>query len=56
MKNGVLNHNKDEENYVSFYERKAFVDDVRRKWKEDQGLVSLFDKRQKYKIANQKTH
>ena len=35
----------EEQNYVSFYERKAFVDDFRRKWKEDQGLVSLFDKR-----------
>ena len=39
---------------VTFYERKAFVDDFRRKWREDKGMVSLFDKRQKYRLANQR--
>lgn len=33
----------------TFYERKAFKDDFRRKWKEDKGMVSMFDKRQQYK-------
>ena len=28
----------------SFYERKAIVNDFRRKWKADKGLGSLFDK------------
>ena len=36
----------------TFYERNAFKDDFRRKWREDQGRVSIFDKRQKYKLAN----
>jgi hypothetical protein len=36
----------------SFYERRAFIDDFRRKWREDTGMVSLFDKRQMYKKAN----
>lgn len=45
---------QDMANYVelgkpTFYERKAFKDDFRRKWKEDKGMVSMFDKRQLYK-------
>jgi hypothetical protein len=35
----------------TFYERRAFIDDFRRKWREDRGMVSLFDKRQMYKKA-----
>lgn len=38
---------------TSFYEKKAFVDLFRRKWREDKGLCSLFDKRQMYKQAMQ---
>ena len=38
----------------TFYEKRAFIDDFRRKWKEDQGMVSLFDKRQKYKKENER--
>lgn len=30
------------ENPPSFYEKKAFVDVFRRKWKEDKGYCSLF--------------
>ena len=41
-------------NQATFYERKAFVDDFRRKWREDRGMVSLFDKRHKYREANQR--
>jgi len=29
----------------TFYECKAFLDDFRRRWKYDKGLVSLFEKR-----------
>ncbi len=39
----------------TFYECKAFLDDFRRRWKYDKGLVSLFEKRQKYKLANEKS-
>ena len=35
----------------SFNEKKAFVEVFRRKWKEDKGYCSLFDKRQKYRKA-----
>ena len=34
---------------ISFYERKAYVDDFRRKWRADKGLVSMFDKRHLYR-------
>jgi hypothetical protein len=37
----------------TFYEKKAFVDMFRRKWREDKGFCSLFDKRQLYKQALQ---
>jgi hypothetical protein len=30
---------------ATFYERRAFVDMFRKKWREDKGLCSLFDKR-----------
>ena len=35
----------------SFNEKKAFVEVFRRKWKEDKGYCSMFDKRQKYRKA-----
>ena len=35
----------------SFNEKKAFVEVFRRKWREDQGYCSMFDKRQKYRKA-----
>ena len=35
----------------TFYEKKAFVEMFRRKWKEDKGLCSLFEKRHLYKRA-----
>ena len=39
-------------NELTFYQKKALRDDFRRKWNEDQGLVSIFDKRWIYKQAN----
>ena len=36
-------------NELTFYQKKALRDDFRRKWNEDQGLVSIFDKRWIYK-------
>ena len=35
----------------SFNEKKAFVEVFRRKWREDKGYCSVFDKRQKYRKA-----
>ena len=35
----------------SFNEKRAFVGDVRKKWKEDKGYCSMFDKRGKYRQA-----
>jgi hypothetical protein len=35
----------------TFYEKRAFVEMFRRKWREDKGLCSLFDKRSLYKKA-----
>ena len=35
----------------SFNEKKAFVEVFRRKWREDKGYCSMFDKRQKYRKA-----
>ena len=37
----------------TFYEKKAFVEMFRRKWREDKGFCSMFDKRQLYKQALQ---
>jgi hypothetical protein len=37
----------------TFYEKKAFVEMFRRKWREDKGFCSIFDKRQLYKQALQ---
>lgn len=36
---------------ATFYEKKAFVEMFRRKWREDKGLCSMFDKRQIYRQA-----
>lgn len=41
------------DNPTSFYEKKAFVEMFRRKWREDKGFCSIFDKRQIYKQALQ---
>lgn len=57
----LLAHNISQEEYesifhdhhASFYEKRAFVDMFRRKWREDKGLCSLFDKRQTYKKAKE---
>lgn len=35
----------------SFNEKRAFVEVFRRKWKEDKGYCSMFDKRQKFRKA-----
>jgi hypothetical protein len=35
----------------SFNEKQAFVEVFRRKWKEDKGYCSMFDKRQKFRKA-----
>lgn len=35
----------------TFYEKRAFVEMFRRKWREDKGLCSLFDKRPMYRKA-----
>ena len=37
----------------TFYEKRAFVDLFRKKWKEDRGFCSLFEKRPIYKQAVQ---
>jgi len=42
----------DPANELTFYQKKALRDDLRRKWNEDKGLVSIFDKRWIYKQAN----
>jgi hypothetical protein len=39
------------EHKPSFNEKKAFVSMFRRKWKEDKGYCSLFDKRKSVKLA-----
>ena len=39
------------EHKPSFNEKKAFVDLFRRKWKEDKGYCSLFDKRKSARLA-----
>lgn len=39
------------ENPPTFQEKKAFVDVFRRKWKEDKGYCSIFDKRAIYRNA-----
>ena len=39
----------------SFNEKKAFVDVFRRKWREDKGYCSMFDKRSNYKLAKTKS-
>ena len=39
----------------SFNEKKAFVDVFRRKWREDKGYCSMFDKRSNYKLAQSKS-
>ena len=39
----------------SFNEKKAFVDVFRRKWREDKGYCSMFDKRSNYKLAKSKS-
>ena len=39
------------DNPPSFEEKKAFIEIFRKKWKEDKGYCSLFDKRQAYLIA-----
>ncbi len=38
----------------TFYEKKAFVEMFRRKWREDKGFCSIFEKRQLYKQAKNK--
>jgi hypothetical protein len=38
---------------ATFYERKAFVDMFRKKWREDKGFCSIFEKRQIYKKAKE---
>jgi hypothetical protein len=40
------------DNPPTFDEKKAFVDVFRKKWKEDKGYCSVFDKRHLYKRAN----
>jgi uncharacterized Zn finger protein len=35
---------------VSFYEKKAHVDSLRKKWKEDKGYGSLFRKAHEFKV------
>lgn len=35
----------------TFYEKKAFVEVFRKKWKEDKGYCSIFDKRSWYKSS-----
>lgn len=39
------------DNAPSFQEKKAFIDVFRKKWKEDKGYCSLFDKRNAFKQA-----
>jgi hypothetical protein len=39
------------DNPPTFYEKKAFVDVFRKKWREDKGYCSMFDKRNQYKSA-----
>ena len=38
----------------NFYEKKAVVDQFRRKWKEDKGYCSMFDKRKDFKDAKER--
>ena len=44
------------ENPPSFYEKKAFVDLFRKKWRSDKGYCSLFSKRRQYKEARKQFH
>ena len=39
------------DNPPTFFEKKAFVDVFRKKWREDKGYCSMFNKRQIYKDA-----
>lgn len=39
------------DNLPSFSEKKAFIEVFRRKWREDKGFCSMFDKRQSFKQA-----
>jgi hypothetical protein len=43
------------ENPPTFQEKKAFVEVFRKKWREDKGYCSLFDKLQAYKSAAQRS-
>jgi hypothetical protein len=45
MKMQVVGHQKTQ----SFYEKKAMMANLKRKWKEEHGRVSIFDKRHIYK-------
>ena len=39
------------DNLPSFQEKKAFIEVFRKKWREDKGFCSIFDKRQTFKQA-----
>ena len=39
------------DNLPSFQEKKAFIEVFRKKWREDKGFCSIFDKRQNFKQA-----
>lgn len=38
----------------TFYQKQAIMANLKRKWKEEHGMVSLFDKRQIYKEKNER--